>query len=117
MTALQKGLARAFPHLKKKLLATALVILFFALGFSCPMLELLGIPCPGCGMTRAWRALLRLDLSAAFRAHPMFWSAPALYLAFLRDGQIIGRRFPDRLFLILCAIGFGANWVRQLLAL
>lgn len=38
--------------------------------FICP-LHLLGLYCPTCGMTRAARALLRLDFSAAFRYHPL----------------------------------------------
>jgi len=41
----------------------------------CPSRRLLGLPCPGCGMTRALAALLRGDLAGAFALHP--W-APAL---------------------------------------
>jgi len=37
----------------------------------CPMKNLLGIPCPGCGMTRAFFALLDLDLSSAVAFHPL----------------------------------------------
>lgn len=36
----------------------------------CP-LHLLGIYCPTCGMTRAARALLRLDVSRALALHPL----------------------------------------------
>ena len=28
-----------------------------------------GLPCPGCGLTRSWAALVHLDLAAAFRYH------------------------------------------------
>lgn len=41
----------------------------------CPSRLLLGLPCPGCGMTRAVAALLRGDLAGAFILHP--W-APVL---------------------------------------
>ncbi len=37
----------------------------------CPMAGLLGIPCPGCGLTRAGLALLRGDVSTALHLHPL----------------------------------------------
>ena len=41
-------------------------------GITCPILFLTGISCPGCGMTRAWCALLRGEISLAFSYHPLF---------------------------------------------
>ncbi len=43
----------------------------------CPMRLLTGLPCPGCGMTRAWLSVLRLDFAAAFAFHPL-WPLPLL---------------------------------------
>ena len=37
-----------------------------------------GVSCPGCGMTRAFLRLFRLDFSGAFRAHPLFWTVPII---------------------------------------
>jgi hypothetical protein len=37
----------------------------------CPSRCLFGIPCPGCGLTRATIALLRGELVAALRYHPL----------------------------------------------
>jgi len=37
----------------------------------CPIALLTGVPCPGCGMTRAASALLRGDLSLALDYHPL----------------------------------------------
>lgn len=37
----------------------------------CPTATLLGIPCPGCGLTRATLALLHGDLARAVRFHPL----------------------------------------------
>lgn len=39
-----------------------------------------GIPCPGCGVTRSLAALLRGDLGAALRVHPL---APVLAIELL----------------------------------
>ena len=43
-------------------------------GIHCPIKYLIGISCPGCGMTRALLAALRLDFSAAFGYNPA-WCA------------------------------------------
>ena len=45
----------------------------------CPSVLLFGRPCPGCGLTTSWTALLHGDLSLAFRAHAL---GPPLYLGY-----------------------------------
>ena len=48
------------------------LLALYALFFGCPFYRLTGIPCPGCGMTRAFLAAARLDFGAAFAYHPLF---------------------------------------------
>lgn len=48
----------------------------FLLGITCPIKFLTGVSCAGCGMTRAWLSLLRLDVRSAFIYHPLFWAPP-----------------------------------------
>ena len=58
----------------------------YLLDIGCIFRLMTGIPCPGCGMTRAWLAALRLDFAAAFAYHPLFWVVPiAFVLAFVRE--------------------------------
>lgn len=58
----------------------------YLLDIGCVFRLMTGIPCPGCGMTRAWLAALRLDFTAAFAYHPLFWVVPiAFVLAFVRE--------------------------------
>jgi len=38
--------------------------------FTCPFRLLTGLPCPGCGSTRAWTAFLQGDVVAAVAANP-----------------------------------------------
>lgn len=38
--------------------------------YRCPIYATLGIPCAGCGMTRAVRCLLQLDFAGAWQNHP-----------------------------------------------
>lgn len=37
----------------------------------CPTRLFVGVPCPGCGLTRATLAMLQLDFAAVWRFHPM----------------------------------------------
>lgn len=53
-----------------------LYLILFTLGITCPIKWLTGISCPGCGMTRAWKAALTLDLQAAFHYHPLWFLLP-----------------------------------------
>jgi hypothetical protein len=41
-------------------------------GNLCLFKRVLGLPCPGCGLTRAYLSLLRFDLGNAFFYHPLF---------------------------------------------
>ncbi|MEG2203854.1 MAG: DUF2752 domain-containing protein [Oscillospiraceae bacterium] len=90
------------------LLAAALL----ALGdYSCPLLALTGFPCPGCGITRALSALLRLDFSAAARCNPMVFLLPPLAALFLFG---IARGWSERRMTRLAlgsALGWGVGWI------
>ena len=60
-----------------------LYIMLYILGIGCPIKFLTGISCAGCGMTRAWMSVIRLDFIQAFHYHPLFWLVPigaCLYL-------------------------------------
>lgn len=44
-------------------------------GTSCTIRSITGLPCPGCGLTRALLLFLRGDLAGAWVMHPLFWLA------------------------------------------
>lgn len=54
------------------------VFLYFATGIGCPILYVTGIPCPGCGMSRACLKLLQLDFTGAFHYHPLCFILPII---------------------------------------
>lgn len=81
----------------------------------CPMLYYLHIPCPCCGMTRAWLCFLRMDLTGAFTMHGMFWSVPILLVYYLFDGKLFPKRWLNHCIPILIAVGFSVNWIYHLL--
>ncbi len=66
-----------------------LYLFFFVIGITCPIKFLTGISCAGCGMTRAWLHLIRLDITGAFAYHPLFWTVPIILLCFF-----LKKRFP-----------------------
>lgn len=78
------------------------ILLFFAYGcllvfwtwleLPCVIRSVTGWICPGCGMSRAWLAALRLDWRGAFFYHPMFWSVPIFAVYILYDGTLLRNR-------------------------
>ena len=48
-----------------------IIIILVATCYKCPTRYLFGIPCPGCGMTRALLALITLDVERAMYYHPL----------------------------------------------
>lgn len=48
-------------------------------GIGCFIKHFTGIPCPGCGITRALFALLRLDFASAFNYNPLIFCMPYVF--------------------------------------
>lgn len=64
------------------LLLFAVCLLFF---YECPFAYLLGIPCPGCGMTRALFSVLLLRFERAFYYHPGIYLIIPAFLLWCAD--------------------------------
>lgn len=58
------------------LLIIAVYVILHILKIGCPIKFLTGISCAGCGMTRAWLSVLKLDFAQACYFHPLFWVVP-----------------------------------------
>lgn len=72
----------------------------FCLGITCPIKFFTGVSCAGCGMTRAWLSLLRLDVKRAFTYHPLFWTLPLVALILLFRNKIPKKVFKVLLFTV-----------------
>ena len=106
-------------NLRNKLML-CLIYLILAVGLwfsdiSCFWLATFGVPCPGCGMTRATLAALRLDFQEAFRMHPMFWAMPLLGVHLFLDGGLFRHRWANVFFLCAVGVGFLLSWLRHFL--
>lgn len=71
------------------LCTVGIVMLVYMLsGIGCPVLFLSGIPCMGCGMTRAVCAMWRLDFVTAFQYHPLCFFLPVIVIGFLLKARM-----------------------------
>lgn len=61
----------------------AAVVLLFC--YHCPFHFILGVPCMGCGMTRALIAFLTLDIEKAFYYHPLFPVVILIVLGYIAE--------------------------------
>lgn len=80
-------------------------------GITCVFLELFGVPCPGCGMTRALRALVRLDFRQAVRHNVVIFFMPYVAAYLLFD-------FKHKVHIVLLNVIAGIaiiNWLIKLL--
>ena len=78
------GLLGFQPGWPKRLLLVALVLSpLFAVALvdvpACPTAYMFGLPCPGCGLTRATLAALRGDFHGALHYHPLVFIATPMY--------------------------------------
>lgn len=79
---------------KIKILLLICIVYYLITWFTgCPIKYFTGISCPGCGMTRAWIALLHLDIAQAFSFHPLFFTVPFIIFSFLFDDWIDFRKY------------------------
>ncbi len=99
---MRRALKLLWKDIKDIKWAIIIIIAYFALGryflhSLCPMVMVTGLPCPGCGLTRAGFALLRLDLAGAYRIHPFIYPIAGYIAVFGWNRYIMGRRMGKKL--------------------
>ena len=73
------------------------------LGSLCPFRRMTGFSCPGCGMTRACRALLSGDIRGAFYYHPLFPLLIPGAIMLIKEDKIPPKVYNISFFLIACS--------------
>ena len=96
-------------------LAIVILFLIFTKNYICPFYTIFNIPCPGCGMTRAFKALLKLDFKSAFNYHCLF-PIPIIYALYI----IYRRKYKQNLkfesfLLVLSITCFIFRWITILI--
>ncbi len=89
----------------------AVYLLIEAAGITCPIKFLTGISCAGCGMSRAWIAVMHLEFGKAFYYHPLFWILiPAGILIF--TGHKLPKKVYHAIFYGICILMLGVYLIR-----
>ena len=99
--------------MKKLFLSIFLTIcLIFFLDYGCIYRNIFDIPCPGCGMTRAWISFLNGKINDAFYYHPLFWSVPIIMLLVIFENKIKNKKMLSILFIIFAILFIGVYLYR-----
>ena len=116
LAALMLATQVAMASLPNIHLVGVLVILSALLfGWNCPIKYLTGVPCPGCGLSRALAALLRLDFRTALRFHPMVFVLPPVVLyALFGKKPLLGSKNLERMLLWSVIVLDIAIWLIRL---
>jgi hypothetical protein len=77
----------------------------------CIFKYIFGIPCPSCGMTRAYLSLLRLDIHKAFFYHPLFIIIPIILIVIIISKYKNISLSKLRMFWYLTGITFILVWI------
>lgn len=97
--------------------AVCVLCLVFLFTIPCPLYHIFGIPCPTCGMTRAYDALLHGDIIGAFTMHPLWWIPPTVMIIALFHKTKIGRLFWSKFGLISLIVLFISVYVIRMLTM
>lgn len=96
----KKWLTESIRMIKEDLWSIRYVILVLAVYFflawnlfysSCPFVMITGLPCPGCGLSRAGFSLLRGEFSAAWHFHPFIYGIVLLAAVFFIRRYLLHR--------------------------
>lgn len=79
----------------------ALYLIMELAGITCPIKFVTGISCAGCGMSRAWLALLHLDIRKAFAYHPLFFTPPIFMIVWMQKKYIKENVYKNFIFTII----------------
>lgn len=73
-----------------------MLVLFTDFGIPCVFYEITGFKCPGCGISRMFAALARLDFIAAFKENPLVFLTGPFVLVYIVCAEIKYVRYGNR---------------------
>ncbi|MCT4598244.1 MAG: DUF2752 domain-containing protein [Vallitalea sp.] len=83
---------------RNALMLPIILVIYFAIVFitksrtKCFFKNLVGVPCPGCGLTRAYKMFFIGNIEKAFYYHPLFLLIPLLVMLYISNIMIKNNR-------------------------
>lgn len=92
--------------------ALFLILTLILGGNACVFKNTLGVPCPGCGMTRAFISLAKLDVKAAFYYHPLFiLPAVIAFIILFRNHKTVAMLYNSKMLWLVLSAVFILVWI------
>lgn len=94
-------------RIKDFIIICSIIILILIFNTKCIFKSIIGIPCPGCGLTRAWISFIEGDIPKAFYWHPLFLMIPILAILiflYFKGSLIKYRRYILILIMIIVSL-------------
>lgn len=110
-------MSKLTSFLKDNFIAILCIVLFIIITKgTCIIKAITGIPCPGCGLTRAHLAFLKLDFKNAFYYHPLFFIViPFIIYVIVSKKPLLGsKRNEIFLYTIIATLFIGVYIYRML---
>lgn len=83
---------------------------------SCPIKLIFGLPCPGCGMSRACLSALSFHFIKAFKYHAFFIMIPILaFVIIFKERPNINKIYKSKIFWIILLILFIAYFIMRMI--
>lgn len=77
----------------------------FVFSGTCLFRTVTGIPCPGCGLTRAWLNFFQGNFTYALRYHPLFLLVPPMLFTVIHLRNVFLKKTPLSVYLVVtCAM-------------
>jgi hypothetical protein len=85
--------------------------------YKCPYRLLFGIPCPTCGLTRAFISLLSFDFKSAFKYHSLYFLVIIGFIFYtLEEFNIISiSNKIKNIFIVICIILFMIYYIYRII--
>ncbi|MDP4121153.1 MAG: DUF2752 domain-containing protein [Bacillota bacterium] len=101
---------------RRIIIPAAFIGILLLLGYQCPFEKFFGIPCPGCGMTRAMLALFHGDIKSSLSLHPL--AIPLIICILIYFLGIFTKEYDlmkNKYFLVIATIIFLATYIIRMI--